>query len=499
MSDTPVLEDLLKTGLFTNTLGWSVEATRAGQLPEQDEIRGVFLLSHPDDKIPDRRWNLRVGYRHLFQGKNSHVSIALETDETVMTSDKTPVVTRPGVVGEIVQACGLLDDFPGSGPMPLSTENAHRVQRELFMNRWHVVVLVSPKSSSGRPMVNPVALADQLLGLANVYVIENSQETFPIRDVLGRDLSVVDGAIRVIFPPASPTQCQSRLLTPWEIGLKAQSRGGRPVSLERWLLFLVTTAVSRVHLRGEIRAEHVSQWATEIEIQRLQQQGESSAFALAKQVEAQKECIEQLQKEIFAAKTERDEYNAEWDKAIERLDQLQAELLKMDKIRARLIREGRLEEYDFVPVSDLEDAVDKARVQYEGTLIFALNSASKLRENRFEALSEFELALAWLAGAFRESRQNPGKTDFRKLEESLRTQLSDWFYEPHQSGTAKSGKSGKDYRCTYDRIHFDLDDHIGTGKSRREEETIRICFTWSPNHKAVIIGYIGQHPRNSKT
>jgi hypothetical protein len=499
VSDTPVLKTLLQAGSITNSLGWSVEASRAGELPQQDEIRGVFMLSHPDDKIADRQWNLRIGYRHLIQGKNSHVSVALETDETVMSSEKTPVVTRPGVVADIVKACGLLDDFPGSGVTPLSIENVPRVQSELFMNRWHAVVLVSPKSSTGRPMVNPLALADQLLGLANVYVIKNSEETFPIRDKLGRDLSVVDGAIRIIFPPNSSKECVSRLLTPWEISQKTQSRGRRAVSLERWLLFLVTTALSKTHLMGEIRAEHVSHFATEIEIKRLQQLGDSSAAALTEQLRAQKERIGQLEKEVAEVKKEREEYNSEWDKANNEVARLNAEVQNRDKIRGRLIREGKLKDNDFIPVSDLEDAVEKCRNHYEGKLIFAPNKASKLSENRFEALSEFETALTWLAGAFRDSRLKPGSMDFRKLELRLKEQLPDWFYEPHQSSSAKSGKSAKDYQCTYDGLTYDLDDHIGTGKSRREEETIRMCFAWCPKHKAVIIGYIGQHPRNTKT
>lgn len=41
--------------------------------------------------------------------------------------------------------------------------------------------------------------------------------------------------------------------------------------------------------------------------------------------------------------------------------------------------------------------------QYRGSLVFALNSASKVKGNHFEQITEVEIAFAWLAGRFRES------------------------------------------------------------------------------------------------
>jgi hypothetical protein len=42
-------------------------------------------------------------------------------------------------------------------------------------------------------------------------------------------------------------------------------------------------------------------------------------------------------------------------------------------------------------------------------------------------------------------------------------------------------------------------EHIGTGKSKRPEETIRIAFKWLESEEKVLIGYIGQHQRTTTT
>jgi hypothetical protein len=41
--------------------------------------------------------------------------------------------------------------------------------------------------------------------------------------------------------------------------------------------------------------------------------------------------------------------------------------------------------------------------------------------------------------------------------------------------------------------------HIGAGKSRKPEETIRIGYDWDPDRKLAVIGYIGQHQKNRLT
>ena len=45
----------------------------------------------------------------------------------------------------------------------------------------------------------------------------------------------------------------------------------------------------------------------------------------------------------------------------------------------------------------------------------------------------------------------------------------------------------------------EIREHIGRGPSTRPEETIRIAFAWDKDQKKVVIGYIGQHQKNTKS
>jgi len=81
---------------------------------------------------------------------------------------------------------------------------------------------------------------------------------------------------------------------------------------------------------------------------------------------------------------------------------------------------------------------------------------------------------------------------------SLREKLSSWTHKPHQGDTTVTTHK-EWYECHWDGCAYTLSEHIGTGSSKRPEETIRIGFAWDKVRKKVIIGFIGQHQKNTKS
>ena len=148
-------------------------------------------------------------------------------------------------------------------------------------------------------------------------------------------------------------------------------------------------------------------------------------------------------------------------------------------------------------VRSVQEAFEKAKRDYSDKLLVKLNNHSKWKEkeNNFEKPDEVLKALEWLAVIYRDARMNGALNP--NLDESLRQTCSNWFYSANQSEFALRESPGW-YTTIVNNKTYDLEPHIGTGKSRDERHTIRIAFGWDPKLKKVIIGFVGQHQHTPK-
>lgn len=148
-------------------------------------------------------------------------------------------------------------------------------------------------------------------------------------------------------------------------------------------------------------------------------------------------------------------------------------------------------------VRSVQEAFEKAERDYPDKLLVKLNNHSKWKEkeNNFEKPDEVLKALEWLAIIYRDARMNGAPNS--NLDESLRQTCSTWFYSANQSEFALRESPGW-YTTIVNNKTYDLEPHIGTGKSRDERHTIRIAFAWDPELKKVVVGFVGQHQRTPK-
>jgi hypothetical protein len=105
-------------------------------------------------------------------------------------------------------------------------------------------------------------------------------------------------------------------------------------------------------------------------------------------------------------------------------------------------------------------------------------------------------AFDWLAKTYHASKL--GKLKCTDFDHSIREILPTWGYSPHQSELT-TGRYKEWYECQWDGRTYKVTEHIGSGKSTNPEETIRIAFTFDKTRKKVVIGYIGQHQKNTKS
>ncbi len=86
-------------------------------------------------------------------------------------------------------------------------------------------------------------------------------------------------------------------------------------------------------------------------------------------------------------------------------------------------------------------------------------------------------------------------TNFNK---DIADNIPGWDFSAHQSDAA-TGRFKEWYECNWEGRTYSVTDHVGTGISKRPEETIRIAFAWDKGRKIIVIGYIGQHQKNTKS
>ncbi|WP_146180090.1 hypothetical protein [Opitutus sp. ER46] len=157
------------------------------------------------------------------------------------------------------------------------------------------------------------------------------------------------------------------------------------------------------------------------------------------------------------------------------------------------------QEIETAEISQLEsvaDAVDMAIEHFAEQLVYCPNSKSDGDRSLFQPAREVFQAIEWLATVYHRAKSGAqGCVDF---DQSIAGTIAGWHYSGHQKdSTVKANLEW--YRCTWNGETMMLLEHLKCGSSKRPEETIRIAFAWHASSSRVIIGYIGQHQKNTLT
>jgi hypothetical protein len=157
---------------------------------------------------------------------------------------------RPEFLGELNRSLRLSFDDGDTEPRALSRWDIERFVREVLLSetREHPIALVAPLEEGGY-VVPPAELADELIGLAHLYVMDRHETTFVLTDSVGdKRLSCYWGALRVYMPEFScadrpenhPLLVRERVLDPviraGLVGTLGRFAGGRvrlPTLVER--------------------------------------------------------------------------------------------------------------------------------------------------------------------------------------------------------------------------------------------------------------------------
>lgn len=152
-------------------------------------------------------------------------------------------------------------------------------------------------------------------------------------------------------------------------------------------------------------------------------------------------------------------------------------------------------EEDAAELSSLDEAIARAKEQFDDGLLFALNNKSRTNMP-FQKPQEVFDVFAWLATEFRQQRSNPGPSPDFNL--SLKQVCPNWFYKPNQTKTTM-GMYSDWYKTDCNGKTYELSNHIGKGASFDPRSTIRIAFAWDEDQSQVVVGFVGPHQRNRQS
>jgi hypothetical protein len=139
------------------------------------------------------------------------------------------------------------------------------------------VLLVSAKNFDDRPILDPNAIADQVVALCHVVVAENRFPSLALRDSLPPTLNCWDGAVRIYWPHFKLTDhpFQHRLWTPNRIAeLESEFSGG----FKKYLLQLLCRVASARHMYAEASWDYIARLINQKAMADLREAGDLSGL-----------------------------------------------------------------------------------------------------------------------------------------------------------------------------------------------------------------------------
>lgn len=470
--------------------GWSVEAI-FNQEPTQ--ALWAVQVQHPDSEDDNLRWviNLTVAQQATATRFTCEVGVA-------WVEDRGEVITRrsgqPNIVIEMLRRFGGKDAQAGR----ILSEKAYelkKVEVEGFVDfllsstRQHSVVLIT-RNREGQVVVDPELWARKLGSLAYVMVAEAWDTTFALEAAIGSNRLVCWGGSVRIYRPGFTKEADP-------YGHPMLSVESLQASLEtKGPMGLIDNVVGQLAVVGAHRPypgfafwQDVQDALHGAELRKLQAASADDltlAAAYAKDVEELTHRLKLLDNEKQALREELERLR-EWRRVASE---------GMRRVRAGEPYRTALR---YVPeVNTLTEAVDVAKKELAGKMVFSLNSKSDL-DAPFAHPTDVLTAFRWLAGPFWDSKAL--SQPMGMPEESLKKVLPNWSYAGNQTSMTL-GRFEEWYKVDYalpGGKKAYAEQHLKFGVGADPANMIRIGFFWDDSKNLWVIGYVGPHQRNTKS
>jgi len=441
---------------------------------------------HEDHQEKGQWWFTELGLFRDGDGAN-HFSCSVllgRRDGQVHPVQQLP--GRPRIVRDILR------DFGGGGKFPLLTQavevqgTEESVEQFLqlleYPERTHPIVFVSRSNGSEDCIVSPIDLADKVCGIAHLIVAQNSYVSRLLDGLVGKKHGTYDGAIRIYWPQFQRSHQAHRhpLYVPDKIRTQEGYRKG--LFRDRLLARLADVAAFNT-------TEPFITWPRLQELRRRRAMDEAKDRGeLSQLVVLQDEQIGELETDLKDSKM--------------RLEDAELEVLELQEIvqnYQRAIRGSNIEiqeDEEELPPITVADAIARAKKRYAKQLAFAWNSKSEEKNSPYHKPEEVYAAFEWLATVYYEAKI--GKTACHNFSDSIKQAIPGWNYSAKQSGISL-GRNKEWYEASWKKQTYVIEEHLKKGIGTDPSHCIRIAFAWDEEKRRIILGFLGQHQRNTKS
>jgi hypothetical protein len=471
----------------------------------------TFLFTHPDDTVRGRQWVTELAV--LEKDDGVLFSVLLETSDVSTRVKDLPGASQPKVVRYLAEncqttSCRLAPDTAGLMLRNLHASDADyrawiaEVER---IGREHPLVLVSASFDTGSPLINASKMQEQLIGLAQVVVMDSDIDNWAMERAVGKSYCAWGGAINIIYPHLGRAKCSTDIIFAPEI-LDQKNRG---INISGEVLSRITHRTNGYHKR-----RHISPYDA-----RAKRQRDSIADLLEKvrsnNVDTDyKSLFEIAAQELKDAEAVADERQRKFDLDVQqiefekmeledRVDELEQSTRKLsaDKkaLNEQLLSAGK--EFrvldKFVVESIFEGLTDSPTPKIALILISSLfpdrvtvlDSAfeSAKESDKFEQPNRLVGMLYRLANEYYDEMRAGGDVRARQV-------FSQNEYSATESDTTQGNKTCRESRTfPYNQRQIPMYRHLRIGVADDARKTIRVYFEWVSDDQRIIIGYCGPH------
>ncbi len=463
----------LAPGTHTETILWR----------EQNAIKWALAFVHPDPKDEHIQWRTELCVERLSLGQ-VFFSCSLyvgRTNESLAPFRR--YTSRPRVVLDV------LKQFHGQGSLPLTSSPLLLKPTWEYVDafislltdprRQHPVVYVSTHHQSESLLFDVTRLAEHLAGSAYVVTSASAEAASMLQSKMPPPLQAFDGAVRLYWPGFTfrsipyhhPLWTKHRIVT-------VQTRG-RDAFSKKLLSDIAVVSAGTV-------PQTMLTWA------RVEEAARHHAIAQAKEARNNADLLQLYEEDNLELRVKVSGLEQELRYKAEELYRTQARVAALENSA----KSGDVSEQNIPPVESVAEAIDRACDQWPDQLVYSPNSKSEGDDSPFQPATEVMQALEWLVNVYHPAKL--GKKSVTNFDANIREAIPGWGYAARQSEAA-TGRFKEWYLCTWESRTYNIAEHIGTGSSTRPEETIRIAFDWDKSRKRIVIGFIGQHQKNTKS
>ncbi len=435
----------------------------------------------PDKKVPGRVWTTEVAIVVVAK-QLGRFGARLLVSTPELELDIEP--HTPGFVRQIAENCGLVRGAYSIDPEPRLINTVEALEGLIAnlidpVRPLPVFVVTIPEGAS-EPLVDAQALAQAVIGLAQVAVLSHDM-ALELTERLDVRRSVFGGAARTYLPGFSSTAnpYDHRLI------LGGQLRTPRGAAqATRWMCSLAAReSVRRSALgRDTLAFSAVRTVSLQLKQERLASEGASESEVLA----AATAQIESLKKELTAERAAQDFYASEHDRAEERAtaaeEQVRASAYRIQDLLEKVRATGQEVDESVQLPERWDDFAKWADLSLSGRVALTPAARRKTRNPEFEDVQLVARCVLWLATECRDRRMEGGEGS-----------LGDEVIEP---GVRNSHCGSDEFDFDWQGQKFSADWHIKSGGNTRDpRRCLRIYYGWDEITKQIIVADLPAHRR----